>query len=85
VIALVVLVPVGGDLVERWMVPADTVVGKALGGMTRVGTFALFVYPAPPEGRPALVVVGGVLIVVTYSCEATVTWHELRSGERPVS
>jgi len=84
VVVLVAIVAIGGDLLDRFWVPAHTVVGKALGGLTRIGTFGMFVYFARPSQRPVLVVAGALVFVSTFSYEAVVTWREMRSGDRPV-
>lgn len=84
VVVLVVGVAVGGDLLDRWVVPAHTVLGKVIGGVTRVGALALFIWFAGPDERAALVIVGGAVIVVTYGYEVVVTLDELRSRQRPL-
>jgi phosphatidylglycerophosphate synthase len=84
IVALVILTAIGGELIDRWVVAAHTVAGKALGGAVRIGTFALFVVLAEPDQRLALVLAGAAIIIVTYGYEAFVTIHELRSGERPL-
>lgn len=84
VVVLVPVAAVAGHLFDRRVVTAHTVVGKVIGGATRVAVFALLVYLAGPDDRATLVVVGGGIFAVTYAYEAIVTLADLRSGERPV-
>lgn len=81
---VIVAASIASHIADRYWVPAHTVVGKALGGLTRVGTLVLFIYFAAPGQRLLLTLAGVATIVITFSYEAIVTLHELRSGERPV-
>lgn len=84
VVVLLVVATVGGDVLDRTWLPAHTVLGKALGGVTRVGALALFVVFADPSQRAPLLVGAAIVFGTTFVYEGVVTWNEMRTGERPV-
>jgi phosphatidylglycerophosphate synthase len=84
VVVLLAVATVGGDILDRTWLPAHTVLGKALGGITRVGALVLFVVFAEPSQRGPLLIGGAIVFGSTFVYEGVVTWDEMRSGERPV-
>jgi CDP-diacylglycerol--glycerol-3-phosphate 3-phosphatidyltransferase len=68
-------------LVRRW-IAVRTVLGKVVGGITRVAMLGVFVALAPPGQRGWLVLAGIVVFGTTYAYELVVTLDEGRTGAR---
>lgn len=68
-------------LVRRW-IGVHTVLGKIVGGITRVAMLAVFWGLAPPEQRWWLALAGVVVFGTTYVYELGVTLEEGRTGAR---
>ena len=73
----------GERLIRRW-IAAHSVVGKVFGGTYRIVMFALLLVFCDAAQRPLLIEAGLVVMAITYVYEGFVTFHELRTGERPV-
>jgi phosphatidylglycerophosphate synthase len=83
VIGVLVTLVVGGRILRRW-IRSYTVIGKAIAGVYRIVMFTLLLMFTPPDPGPTLIVVGLLVMIVTYVYEGRNTFLELRSGEREV-
>jgi phosphatidylglycerophosphate synthase len=81
VLAVIAALFVAVRLVRHW-IGVHTVLGKVVGGITRVAMLAVFVALAPPEQRWWLVLAGLVVFGTTYVYELGVTLEEGRTGAR---
>ena len=81
VIVAVAAIFVTVRLVRRW-IAVHTVLGKIVGGATRVAMLGVFVALAPPSQRWWLVAAGLVVFGTTYAYELAVTLDEGRTGAR---
>ena len=66
---------------RRW-IGVHTVLGKMVGGITRVLMFGIFLALAEPDQRPWMGLAALVVFGTTYVYEVRVTLHEQETGER---
>lgn len=83
VIAVVAVLLVGRQVSRGWAV-SRSVISKSAAGVYWATVYTLFVVQAGPGSRPPLIFAGILVLVVTYTYEASVMHRELRTGERTV-